>query len=103
MIKRAAVLGIIGLTLLWPARAIAGAAQPKPPAPPAFTNEALWSPSNDWEPNVTVDPSSSYVYELTTRYSKFCSPGQGHCMAFRASGDGGTTWGADQQICPCKA
>jgi hypothetical protein len=102
MIKRAAVLGVIGLTLLWPVRAIAEAAHARP-ALAAFTNEALWSASDDWEPNVTVDPSSSYVYELTTRYSKFCSPGQGHCMAFRASGDGGSTWGADQQICPCKA
>jgi hypothetical protein len=102
MIKRAAVLGIIGLTLLWPVRAIAGA-HAQPPAAPSFTDETLWSPNNDWEPNVAVDPSSSYVYELTTRYSKFCSKGQGHCMAFRASSDGGTTWGADRLVCPCKA
>jgi hypothetical protein len=73
-----------------------------PPAPVVFTSEALWSSSNDWEPNVATDPSSAYVYEMTTRYSKFCAPGQGHCMAFRASSNGGTTWGADQLVCPCK-
>jgi hypothetical protein len=73
-----------------------------PRSPGVFTSEALWSSANDWEPNVATDPSSSYVYELTTRYSKFCAPSQGHCMAFRASSNGGTTWGADQLICPCK-
>ena len=74
-------------------------------APPAasFTNEALWSSSDDWEPNVATAPNSSYVYEVTTRYStKFCAKGQGHCMAFRSSADGGTTWSADSVICPCK-
>jgi len=39
---------------------------------------------------------------MTTRYSKFCANGQGHCIAFRSSGDGGTTWGADSLVCPCK-
>jgi hypothetical protein len=73
-----------------------------PPPPVGFSNEAVWSSANDWEPNVATDPSSSYVYELTTRYSKFCSPGQGHCMVFRSSGDGGTTWNADHLVCPCK-
>jgi hypothetical protein len=74
-----------------------------PLAPTGFSNEALWSSANDWEPNVATGPSSSYVYELTTRYSHFCSKGQGHCMVFRASSDGGTTWGADALVCPCKA
>jgi hypothetical protein len=70
----------------------------------AFSNEALWSSYNDWEPNVATAPGSSYVYELTTRYStKFCSSGQGHCIVFRASSDGGATWGADQIICPCRS
>ena len=74
-------------------------------APPAagFTSEALWSSSDDWEPNVATAPNSSYVYEVTTRYStKFCAKGQGHCMVFRSSADGGTTWSADSVICPCK-
>jgi hypothetical protein len=78
-------------------------ATPTPP-PGGFTNEAVWNTTyNDWEPNVATAPNSSYVYELTTRYnSKFCSSGQGHCIIFRASSDGGTTWGADQVMCPCK-
>ena len=73
------------------------------PAAPNFTNEALWSTSDDWEPNVATDPSSSYVYEVTTRYSnQFCGHGQGHCMAFRSSADGGATWSGDSLLCPCK-
>lgn len=76
---------------------------PTPTPPPGgFSNEALWSSANDWEPNVATDPSSSYVYEMTTRYSKFCAAGMGHCMAFRSSSDGGTTWSADSLVCPCK-
>ena len=73
------------------------------PAAAGFTSEALWSSSDDWEPNVATAPNSSYVYEVTTRYStKFCAKGQGHCMVFRSSADGGTTWSADSVICPCK-
>ena len=75
---------------------------PTPPPTGVFSNEALWSSADDWEPNVATDPSSSYVYELTTRYSKFCAHGQGHCMAFRSSADGGATWSADSLVCPCK-
>jgi hypothetical protein len=126
MLKRIAVLGTIGLMFVWPANAMAGvhargrqdvtlkrphaasssAVHQGSQAPLAsgFTDEALWGPRNDWEPNVAIDPSSSYVYELTTRYyNKFCASGQGHCMAFRSSSDGGTTWSADSLICPCKA
>ena len=82
-----------------------GRAGSAPLAPGAgFSSEALWSSSNDWEPNVAAAPNSSWIYELTTRYgNKFCSSGQGHCMAFRSSSDGGTTWSADSLVCPCKA
>jgi hypothetical protein len=74
------------------------------PAAAGFANEALWSSSDDWEPNVATDPSSSYVYEVTTRYAnKFCANGQGHCMAFRSSANGGATWSGDSLMCPCKA
>ncbi len=73
-------------------------------ATPTFANEALWSSSDDWEPNVATDPSSAYVYEITTRYSsKFCANGQGHCMAFRSSANGGGSWSGDSRLCPCKA
>ncbi len=73
-------------------------------APAGFPSETLWSSSNDWEPSVATDPSSSYVYEMTTRYTnKFCGKGVAHCMAFRSSSDGGTTWSADKTVCPCTA
>lgn len=75
---------------------------PTPPPAAGFSNEAVWSSADDWEPNVATDPSSSYVYEMTTRYSKFCAPGQGHCTVFRSSSDGGATWSADALVCPCK-
>jgi hypothetical protein len=82
--------------------AVAAGAIAAPP-PSSFTSEALWSSADDWEPNVATAPNSSYVYEVTTRYSnQFCAKGQGHCMAFRSSADGGTTWSADSLICPCK-
>jgi hypothetical protein len=86
--------------------AASSARQVRGPAAAAssFANEALWSSSDDWEPNVATDPSSAYVYEITTRYSnKFCASGQGHCMAFRSSASGGASWSGDSRMCPCKA
>lgn len=87
-------------------RVVAARPSPSPSSSPpptgGFSSEALWGSGDNWEPNVATDPSSSYVYEMTTRYSKFCSAGQGHCMAFRSSADGGTTWSADSLVCPCK-
>ncbi|MCJ7832267.1 MAG: hypothetical protein MUP92_02325 [Actinobacteria bacterium] len=35
---------------------------------PGWGNEKVFSRFNDWEPNVAADPSSSYVYMLTTQY-----------------------------------
>ena len=105
MFKRVLIPAVVAFLLAGASSpAIAGPVhlRPAPPRTGGFSNEALWSSADDWEPNVATDPSSSYVYELTTRYSKFCSNGQGHCMAFRSSADGGTTWNADQLICPCK-
>jgi hypothetical protein len=46
--------------------------------PRAFSSEAVWnSATDDWEPTVAADPSSAYVYEMTTRYggSKVCQTG----------------------------
>src|SRR6476660_6232512 len=34
-----------------------------------FAAERVWSGHDDWEPAIAVDPSSSYVYQMTTRYS----------------------------------
>jgi hypothetical protein len=100
MVRRVLICGLaIAMIVVIPAGAHAA-----PPPRPGFTNEALWSSFDDWEPNVATDPSSPYVYEVTTRYSnKFCANGQGHCMVFRSSPDGGTTWSSDSLICPCKS
>jgi hypothetical protein len=111
MLKRilvaAVAVGLVGVGL--PVGAAASSAPQKargaaPAATPSFANETLWSSSDDWEPNVATDPGSAYVYEITTRYSsKFCAHGQGHCMAFRSSANGGGSWSSDSLICPCKA
>src|SRR5262245_3164329 len=62
--------------------------------------ERAWSGYDDWEPAIAADPSSSYVYQMTTRYT-----GPAPCqqcplpyVVFRASSDGGATWGPDQDI-----
>ncbi len=63
-----------------------------------FSTEQIWPGGADnWEPNVAVDPSSSYVYQMTTRYggSKVCGQGLKHCNVIRASSNRGSTWGAD--------
>jgi hypothetical protein len=63
-----------------------------------FDAERLWSAYNDWEPAIAVDPSSSYVYQLTTRYDgpAACRNCPAPYIIFRRSSDGGATWGADQ-------
>ena len=103
MLNRMLLVGV-GAWLVLAALPASSGASTAGAAAPSFTNEALWSASDDWEPNVATDPSSSYVYEVTTRYSnKFCAKGQGHCMAFRSSANGGATWSGDSLLCPCKA
>ena len=34
-----------------------------------FDSERLWGPYNDWEPAIAVDPGSTWVYQMTTRYN----------------------------------
>jgi hypothetical protein len=72
---------------------------PAPSAPaPGFDSERAWSGFDDWEPAIAADPSSNYVYQMTTRYNgpPACANG---CpfpvMIFRASNDSGFTWGPD--------
>src|SRR5687768_468107 len=50
-------------------------AAPSPSAAAGFDSERVWSGEDDWEPAVAADPSSNYVYQMTTRYSgqKACS------------------------------
>lgn len=52
--------------------------------------ERLWSPFDDWEPAVAADRSSSFVYQMTTRFL-----GVRGKVVFRASADGGESWGPD--------
>ncbi len=86
---------------------------PTPPPPPSgsgFANEQLFKANtDDWEPAMAVDPSSNWVYQATTRYGgpKACSTtGQKICptpnIIFRASSDGGQTWGAEKFLCACQ-
>jgi hypothetical protein len=61
---------------------------------PRFDSERLWgSPGrDDWEPVVAADPSSRWVYQITTRQHP-------NFLLFRASADGGTTWSQARHIC----
>jgi len=69
-----------------------------------WDSERRWSTGNDWEPAVAVDPSSSRVYQLTTRYGgpKACSSCPDPALILRSSTDGGATWSADSYLCSCK-
>ncbi len=73
---------------------------PSPAAAPGFDAERVWSGFDDWEPALAVDPNSSWVYQMTTRYSgpKACNGCPFPVIVFRSSSDGGATWGADRFI-----
>jgi hypothetical protein len=75
-------------------------AAPSPSAISAFDSERVWSGFDDWEPAVATDPSTSDVYQMTTRYNgpKPCNGCQLPAMIFRRSSDGGATWGADKFV-----
>lgn len=69
-----------------------------------FAASRLWSGEDDWEPANAADPSSPYVYQLTTRYS-----GEAACrrcalpaIIFRRSADGGNTWEPDRFLSPSR-
>lgn len=67
-----------------------------------FDRERLWSGFDDWEPIVAADPSSSYVYQLTTRLDgpRPCNRCAKDSIIFRRSHDGGATWEADRFLFP---
>ena len=79
--------------LLWAAPPAAAVAAGHPHGG-GWTTEQRWSPRNDWEPNIAADPSSSWLYQMTTRYGgpAVCRPRMGHCIVFRSSPDRGRTW-----------
>jgi hypothetical protein len=64
------------------------------PARTGFESEQLWGEPgrDDWEPVVAADPSSSWVYQMTTRQRP-------NFLLFRSSPDGGATWNRARHIC----
>src|SRR5207248_9017787 len=74
------------------------------PTTSGFDSERLWSTGDDWEPAIAADPSSSRVYQATTRYGgpKACSSCSDPAIIVRSSSDAGATWGPDSYICACK-
>lgn len=74
------------------------------PLAAGFDSERLWSAFNDWEPAIAVDPSSSYVYQLTTRYDgpEPCNRCAGPWIIFRRSSNSGATWEPDQFLTPAR-
>ena len=62
---------------------------------PGWNSERVWSGQDDWEPFIAADPSSNYVYQLTTRFDPRFS-----AVVFRRSSDNGATWDSDQFIAP---
>src|SRR5688572_19292021 len=68
------------------------------PSAPGFDSERVWSGFDDWEPAIAADPSTSDVYQMTTRYDgpKPCKGCPLPAMIFRRSRDGGATWDPDK-------
>ncbi len=62
---------------------------------PGWDSERVWSGQDDWEPFVAADRSSSYVYQMTTRFNTQLSG-----IFIRRSADSGRTWYPDQLIAP---
>ena len=60
-----------------------------------WDRERVWSGHDDWEPFVAADRSSSYVYQMVTRFNAVVSG-----IYIRSSAGGGETWMADQLIAP---
>ena len=60
----------------------------------SFAPEQRWKTGarDDWEPTVAADPSSSWVYQMTT-------PQRPNELLFRSSPDSGKTWNPARHIC----
>ena len=80
-------------------------AAPAPsPLAVGFAGARLWSGEDDWEPATAADPSSPYVYQLTTRFSgpAACARCAMPAIIFRRSADGGATWEPDRFLRPSR-
>jgi len=65
-----------------------------------FDGEQRFGAGNDWEPAIGADPSSPYVYVMTTRFgSMLCSSCAHPSIVYRVSDDGGHTWGPTKYLC----
>ena len=62
---------------------------------PGWDSERAWSGRDDWEPFVAADRSSSFVYQMTTRFNASVSG-----IVIRRSADGGATWLPDHLVAP---
>jgi hypothetical protein len=72
---------------------------------PGWAGQRIWDrKADDWEPALAADPSSEYVYLLTTRYGgpKACGRCPDPAIALRISSDGGATWAPDRLLCRCR-
>jgi hypothetical protein len=72
---------------------------------PGWAGERIWRRrTDDWEPALAADPSSPYVYMLTTRYGwrTACGRCPSPAIILRVSDDGGVTWGNDRFLCRCR-
>ncbi|MGB9651771.1 MAG: hypothetical protein WCB01_08205, partial [Candidatus Cybelea sp.] len=60
----------------------------------AFTSERLWGAPGEtrWEPVVAADPHAPWVYQMSTGQRP-------DYLLFRASSDGGRTWGPQRHLC----
>ena len=67
-------------------------------ASPGWDSERAASGYDDWEPAVAADSSSTYVYQMITRYNgpKACNGCPFPVIIFRSSSDSGITWGPDK-------
>ena len=63
---RAALAAVAAAAGLWCAASPVSAAPAGPRAAGGWTAEQRWSPANDWEPNIAADPSSAWLYQMTT-------------------------------------
>jgi hypothetical protein len=86
-------------------RSAAGAGSTAATAAVGWAGEVPADPTfDDWEPAIAADPTSAYVYILTTRYGP--KPCSGNCpspyIALLVSSNGGASFGAPKALCPCK-
>ncbi|MGQ0796825.1 MAG: sialidase family protein [Methanobacteriota archaeon] len=65
-----------------------------------FDPEQPFSGGNDWEPYVAADPSSSFVYMVTTgRDARECLQCPQPSITYRVSPDRGASWGPVKFVC----